>query len=213
MECKTFLKRKTENFFAGRAKFGEGGTAVEWQSVEGEGGVTVRLREEGGRVSFRCRRAADNRGIYKVWLRGGGGELLLGTLAPEGDGLTLTKTLAIAQLQRCGCWPVRGAVCRLSWMFPAGQQGNWRWEEHPEKLVDAETARVGEWSPMLLHRDEDGIELAVPLSRKHPLSLSALICLARAGKIGGELCLIWRFDRMGHPLFPQPDQSSGQHRT
>ena len=174
-----------------------------WQRLEGEGGVSLRFREEGGQVSFRCERPLDRDGIYKVWLRGGGGELLLGTLAPEGELLTLTRVLQLGQLYRCGCWPVRGVCCRLAWSFSERQQRGWQWEEHPECLVDAETARVGEWDRMLLCREERGFSLAFPLKQQRPVPLTALICLAKAGKIGGEVCLVWRFDREGRPVFPE----------
>lgn len=48
-----------------------------------EGGGTLSLEEEGLRVHLRAVCPDDGRGLYKVWVRGRGGSLLLGTLTPE----------------------------------------------------------------------------------------------------------------------------------
>jgi len=172
------------------------------ERVNMEGGGLAYIREDGGRVRFRCEGELRRDGIYKVWVRGDGGELLLGTMVPEGDRLVLERVMGTGELRRCGCWPVRSLRCRLAWAFPGRGQSGWQWEEHPERLVDAETARVGAWERMLLCRSGAGFELAVPLRRQRPLPLTALFCLARWGKIGGELCIIWSFDEGGSPCFP-----------
>lgn len=174
------------------------------ERMEMSGGGNFCFWEENGRVFFRCEREADCSGLYKVWVCGAGGEFLLGTLVPDGDTLVLNRAVWLVELRRAGCWPVRGANCRLAYSFPKPQQQTqWYWEEHPQHLVDTETARVGEWGRMLVCREGDELRLAFPLKLSRALPLSALICLASPGNIAGDLCLIWRFDRQGRPLLPR----------
>ena len=67
------------------------------------GGGTLTLRREGARVRMEAERSEDGQGLYKVWLHGDqGGKLLLGTLAPEGDALRLSRTMSVGTLERAG---------------------------------------------------------------------------------------------------------------
>ena len=65
-----------------------------------EGGGTLLLREDGPRIRFEAVRPDDGQGLYKAWVLGEEGELLLGTLIPEGDGLRLTRTVSRSALER-----------------------------------------------------------------------------------------------------------------
>lgn len=171
-------------------------------TLEMEGGGRLRLWEEGGRVFFRCERPLSREGLYKVWIRGDSGEMLLGTLVPEGGQLMLCRTLWGAEVRRCGCWPVRSARCEMAFPFQQRRQNGWYWEERPQTLVDAETARLGEWRGMFCYKGEGELFLASPLRRESPVPLSHLFCLAVPGTVWGERCLIWRFDGEGKPVFP-----------
>ena len=163
----------------------------------------MRLWEDSGRVFFRCERAMSRDGIYKVWVRGDGGEILLGTLAPEGDRLVLGRAIWQMELRRGGCWPVRGGRCCLAVAFGSkADRDGWYWEEEPARFVDKETAQMGEWQRMLARKREDGVELAVVWNAERPLPLAALFCLARSEQIRGELCLVWKFDGQGRPCLP-----------
>ena len=162
-------------------------------------GGKLRVWEDGGRVFFRCERALSRDGIYKVWVWGDGGEILLGTMIPEGERLVLGRAIWQMELIRSGCWPVRGGRCRLAAPF-AGKTGDgWCWEDDPARFVDAETAALGEWRRMLVRRRDSGTELAVPWRREEPIPLSALFCLAEQEQIRGEVCLVWKFDCRGRP--------------
>lgn len=167
-----------------------------------EGGGKMRVWEDSGRVFFRCEREVSGEGIYKVWIRGDGGEMLLGTLAPEGNRLVLGRAVWQMELRRSGCWPLRGGKCALA--VPFGNRGNdgWYWEDNPARLVDEETACLGEWRRMLARRRNDRVELAIPWRREKPIPLSALFCLAQPEQIRGELCLVWKFDPQGRPCVP-----------
>ena len=64
-------------------------------TLDMSGGGTLSVREDGLRVYLEARREPDGLGLYKVWLTGqGGGRFLLGTLAPEGEGLRLRRNLS-----------------------------------------------------------------------------------------------------------------------
>ena len=61
-------------------------------TLDMSGGGTLSVREDGLRVYLEARREPDGLGLYKVWLTGrGSGRFLLGTLAPEGEGLRLRR--------------------------------------------------------------------------------------------------------------------------
>ena len=171
--------------------------------LELDAGGRLRFWEDAGRVFFRCERAADGEGIYKVWIRGDGGEMLLGTLAPEGEKLVLGRAIWQMELRRSGCWPVRGGRCCLAVPFGNRAGDGWYWEEDPSRYVDQETAALGEWQRMLVcKRGKGGVQLAIPWHRDKPIPLSALFCLAWTERIWGELCLVWKFDEQGRPCMP-----------
>lgn len=68
-----------------------GGTAF-GESWKMEGGGTLTLEEEGTGSGCGPSAPDDGRGLYKVWVRGRGGSLLLGTLIPERGRLALSRT-------------------------------------------------------------------------------------------------------------------------
>lgn len=62
----------------------------------------LRVERQGLRTVFRADCPAWDDTIKKVWLRGNGGNLLLGTLVPEGDRLKLNRTISNAMLREKG---------------------------------------------------------------------------------------------------------------
>ena len=188
-------------FFIGKIrKFGKGINLTLGAMLEMDGGGTLQLWEDGGRVNFLCRRHLHTDGLYKVWIRGDGGEILLGTMAPEGNALTLRRSVWGGELERYGCWPVRSARCRMAYSFQ--KRDEWCWEEMPQRLVDRETAEIAEWSRMLYRKRQDGFQLAVPYRDGCTLPLAHLFCMAQSEMIGKQLGLIWHFDAGGHPVWP-----------
>ena len=176
------------------------------KTMEMAGGGMIRQWEDGGRVCFRCEAPLRRDGLYKVWLKGEGEEFLLGTLTPEGGSMLLCRAVGREELRRCGCWPVCAARCAMAYPFRQQQiqqhRDGWYWEEAPARLVDDETAKLGRWSRMLCRKTQDHLELACPIKKEEPLPLVHLFCLARTKRIRGELCLVWRFDGEGRPVFP-----------
>ena len=171
------------------------------QVLELEGGGTLALRQEGGRVRLEARRPQDGRGLYTVRLLGPRGDgLLLGTLAPEGEELTLRRTLPLGELERAGCWPPSGARAELAFSF-AGPRC-WYCEGRPGRLVADPILRQALGAPMLCSREGEGFSLAAPFRTDAPVPLSPLFCLARVERVEGRPHLVWTFDGAGRPLPP-----------
>lgn len=173
-----------------------------------EGGGRLTLWEEGPRVLFRCERGLSTDGIYKVWIRGDGGEMLLGALVPEGGVLSLCRTLSVMELRRCGCWPVRRARCVMTCQFARRGNGpaGWYWEEEPARFVDGETRALGEWCRMLCRKNQNGTQLACPVGGNPPIPLVHLFCLAQVQQLRGETFLVWQFLPDGTPSFPKKSE-------
>ena len=171
--------------------------------LEVAGGGTLRIWEENGRVFFKIECELHRDGLYKVWIRGDRGEVMLGTLVPEGEKMTLCRAFSPGELSRCGCWPVRDARCAKAYSFQREKQGDgWSLEEDPGRFVNEETRKLGEWRRMLYRKNDGWLELAYPVRKDAPLPLSHLFCLAMPTRIRGEICLIWRFNQDGEPLLP-----------
>ncbi len=171
--------------------------------MELSGGGQMKLWEDGGRIFFSCRCPLYRDGLYKVWVQGDGGEMILGTLTPGDGALLLSRAITVGELRRCGCWPVRSARCGMVYPFRKQTQDEWCWEERPQRLVDDETRELGEWSRMLSRRQGEWLELAWPVGRNGPIPLAHLFCLACVRRIRGEPCLVWRFDAEGRPCLPE----------
>jgi len=177
--------------------------------LELEGGGALTWRRDGPRVRLEAERPLDNRGLYKVWLRGrDGGKLLLGTLAPERDALRLRRTLSVDELVRRGVWPPERAEAPLAFPFQSSQR--WVREPDPARLLPDPVLRAQVRGPMLCRRGERGFSLACPLRTDCPVPLESLFCLARAERLEGRTYLVWEFDGKGVPKLPHKVEKNGQ---
>lgn len=176
-----------------------------------EGGGTLTVRREGMHVHMEAERPADDRGLYKVWLRGDqGGKLLLGTLAPEGDALRLCRTLSVGALERSGCWPRFRAEAPLAFSFAARAGEKWYCEQHPERLVADPVLRAQISGAMLCRKESGGFFLSAPFSTDKPVRLPSLFCLARVERREGRLYMVWHFNAEGEPVLPHKKEDPGQ---
>ena len=177
--------------------------------IMGGGGV-LKLRQEGPRVQIQAERPADGRGLYKVWLHGDhGGKLLLGTLAPEGGALRLSRVMSVSALERAGCWPRFRAEAPLAFAFEDRPGGRWYCEQHPERLVADPLLRLRLRGAMLCRKEDGAFVLSAPFRTDRPVRLPALICLARVERRDGQLHMVWRFDSQGNPKAPHRLVESG----
>lgn len=78
---------------------------------------TLRLRWEDLWATASAGLSLREAGICKLWLVGERGRLLLGTLAPEGEALTLKRRFSVGEAKRAGAWPPVGVESMLLWDF------------------------------------------------------------------------------------------------
>jgi len=176
-----------------------------------EGGGTLTVSDEGIRVRLTVSRHDDHSGLYKVWLRGMQGKMLLGTLVPERGMLALARTMPKAALEREGCWPLTGGEAVMAYSFqnmdPFSEPG-WEQMEHPDRLFHdpvLEQAARG-LSHVLVRQEEDCFSLAVPFSTDQEFPLIPLFCLARVIQIGRRSCIMWKFEKNGIPRYKRENQ-------
>lgn len=174
---------------------------LERQEIQLRGGGKLTVREEGMLVQLQASGPDDGRGLYKVWIHGPGGRLLLGTLMPEGGSLHLRRRLSRGELERSGCWPVTGGETVLAFAF---ERGRWLREERPERLVkDVVLRQALQGQTMLLRRGADGFCLAAPFDSKRPFPLTPLFCLSKTEQVEGGSRVIFCFDKEGNPVVPK----------
>jgi len=174
--------------------------------LDGRGRLT--LREEGPRVSFRAELPDDGRGLYKAYLTGPGGRILLGTLIPEGGVLRLGRTLSTGELARRGAWPPESAQAELA--FSASPAG-WTREDRPARLMgERMLARSAEGlRGALLRRREGGFSLAVPWEAGGEFPLTPLFCFARVERLAGKDYAVFGFSPRGCPKMPHKIPAAG----
>ncbi len=185
----------------------------------GRPGAALLVREEGLQASFEAGMPDDKQGLYKVYITGRGGSMLLGTLMPEGGRLFLRRGFPIAELTRKGVWPVTAGEVKLSFPFGAPrQQSNlhspvpgWVREENPARLMgDRVLARsAGELRGALFRRGEDGFSLAAPLEKERAFPLTPLFCFAHLEKLSEKNYIIFHFNSKGCPVFENKKKKTG----
>lgn len=162
-----------------------------------EGGGQLSIEQDGGFVRCEVARPNDGQGIYKVWLTGAGGKLLLGTLAPEGDALRLCRRVSRDSLVRAGCWPVAGGECVLAFTFGLGK--GWQREPADRRMTDPVLRQAARGLSALVQGDGDGFRLAFSFDSARPFCLAPAFCLARVEQVEGRLCAVFSFDGQGRP--------------
>ena len=177
-----------------------------------EGGGVLEYRQEGGRVKFSAERERDEAGLYKVWLRGRG-DLLLGTLIPEGEKLRLDRVLTVKELERNGCWPPERAEVRLVFPFGRGKNDGWTVISALPELIQDPLLRRSLRGRLWSRRGENGgCLVAAVFQTDRPVPLEPVFCLGRVEELEGRACLVWEFDGGGRPILPasKPAKNAGQ---
>ncbi len=188
---------------------------MEWSFDSPNGAVTV--RQEGPRVICQAIRSADSSGLYKAWLRGEGGRVLLGTLIPEGGALRLRRTLEVSQLERQGVWPPVGANIDMAYAFAAEAEAppDWCWTDCPNRLLGDKMLSRCLWgvNRALLKRDLEGFFLALPYSPHAPFPIPPLFCLSRLERLSDKWYVLFRFSRQGCPEVLHNSSRGGENRS
>lgn len=177
----------------------------------GRPGGTLIVRDEGARAAFEAVMPDDKQGLYKAYIAGAGGTLLLGTLMPENGRLFLRRTVSIAELTQKGCWPVTRGEARLA--FPFGQSGQqresvscapgWSREPNPARLMgDRVLAQAaGELRGTLYCRENGGFALAAPMEKGAAFPLPPLFCFAHIETLCQRPYAVFHFNAHGCPIF------------
>ncbi len=152
------------------------------------GGVCVgraEYEESQLRLLFRCR-LPGRREVCKLWLVGKGGRLLLGTPAPQGDGLYLERSLTRSSLTKAGVCPPERVELEPTQTGP-----------DPERIPNglpirpsdpAIAAALAAEHPGRWQRVGDAWQVAYPWQPGQPMPLLPLFCFARAGR--GEVSFL-----------------------
>lgn len=178
---------------------------------EGAGGArmgTLSCVRQGMYVRFQasCPCPQGSQAVRKVWLEQGEKRMLLGTLAPEGNALTLQRSVSLAALAEQGISaPERGIVTG---------------EAAPRREPSPQREQPSQWQglnrfPMPLpegtipggrggwRRCGDGYLLRFPWGVGRPWPLVSLFCFAQVR----DGAVYYRLDGQGVPLMPPPDQA------
>lgn len=187
---------------------------MEWSFEGPDGAVTI--RQEGDRAICQAIRSADNGGLYKAWLQGPGGRVLLGTLIPEGGALRLRRVMEVSALERQGAWPSTGAEVALAYAFSpeAPPPPGWCWTDCPRRLLEDPVLSqcLRGTKRALLNRDMEGFFLAFPWSCHESFPIPPLFCLAQLRLLGGKRYVIFRFSRQGRPELLHNFSDGGEDR-
>ena len=150
--------------------------------------VEWKITEQGPRIVVEVWRREDGEGLYKAWLTGRGGRMMLGTLIPEGGRLFLRRTLSVDSLKRQGVWPAIGVEEQLVCSFRAEIVGE-KWEDTVLKRSARTMPRHS------VSRQGDGFSLRFPFNPRAPFPITPLFCFARL--VEGEL--VFSFYKGGWP--------------
>ncbi|WP_297212943.1 hypothetical protein [uncultured Flavonifractor sp.] len=171
--------------------------------LDGRGWLNV--RESQGRAECCGELPDDKKGLYKGWLLGPEGRVLLGTFVPEEGVLRLTRTLGRAELERQGGWPPVGAEAALTYRVQRGAPSRpappgWTWTAHPAQLLgEPLLVRAAGKGGALLRREEGGFTLAYPFRTDRPFPLTPLFCFARVTRLEGAYYAAFPFRAGGCP--------------
>ena len=169
----------------------------------GRGWLTV--RDTQGCAECKGELPDDKKGLYKGWLAGPGGKVLLGTFVPEKGVLRLSRTISIAELEHQGAWPPTGGEAVLA--YAVGQKrgkpslpAGWSRITEPARLMgEPLLARAWEGGEALFHKDEQGFLLARRFRTDRPFPLTPLFCFAQVRELDGVPYVVFPFRPGGCP--------------
>lgn len=171
----------------------------------------LRVERQGLRTVFRADCPAWDDTIKKVWLRGNGGNLLLGTLVPEGDRLKLNRTISNAMLrekglEHCQRSEIEGAMGQRAQRKSAQPAAENRWMPvarlslpgmDPTLAEAIRSMKNGVW-----RREPDGICICCPWQIGQRMPCMPIFCFASYSTRRGGM-LTWFLDERGNPLIKQ----------
>lgn len=176
---------------------------MEWCFELPNGAVTI--RQEGRCAVCRAIYRTDEPSLFKAWLIGKRGRILLGTLIPEGGALRLHRSIEISQLERQGAWPPTGAEILAAYSLTTRHPPKgWCLQNEPWKMSELGEFRssVQNFPWCFLRKNAKGIQIAIPWELGKTFPLSQLFCLASIKQFDGDLYLTFCFSAQGKPELP-----------
>lgn len=168
---------------------------------ERRGEVTLSLwGPNGARTEIAASMDDPGDGLYRAFLTGEGGELLLGVLAPEDGRLTVCRRVYhrdLAPLGKLFCGEARRS-------FRFGETGPcWRETCCPAQMFRSHflRQRLQSHGRAWWRREGELLLLALPLEEGRPFPLEALFCLGRIECVEGRRCVVYAF-REEEPVLP-----------
>lgn len=166
---------------------------------ERRGDITLALwGPNGSRTEITAAMDDPGDGLYRAFLLGKQGELLLGVLAPEDGRLCVCRRLYHRDVEPLGLL-VRGEA-RRSFRF---EETGLCWRETccPAQLFQDRflIQRLRPIGRGWWRREGGVLLLALPLEQGRPFPLEALFCLGRVQRVEGQLCVVYAF-REGQPV-------------
>ena len=156
------------------------------------------MKEDGVRAEICAKIPDPGDGLYRAVLVGERGELSLGVMEPRDGMLTLRRRPELCEVARVG----GGRCIRVGCSFPFGKKSVWTRTDEPAQLVRDEflRQRVARQPYAWWRRGGEKLLVAFPLRADAPFPLEALFCMARVGRVDGEVCAIYEFDESGQPI-------------
>ena len=169
---------------------------------------TLSAQRQGLRTLFHVRCPKWGDGVYKIWLQGEREALLLGTLIPEGEHVTLERSISNAMLREKGlehCTAARVVTEGACEMEPTeGTSSEWRSTQTlalpalgEELARQVRGLKGGRWRKI-----DGGIAITCTWVIGQPMPCMPLCCFASwSPERGGTLA--WMLDETGKPLGTQ----------
>ncbi|MCC8181444.1 MAG: hypothetical protein LIO45_00445 [Clostridiales bacterium] len=137
------------------------------------------------RLRFRCCLPGQQE-VCKLWLAGKDGRLLLGTPAPQGEGLYLERSLTRSSLADAGVYPPERVEVEPAQVGPGPERSQNSLPIRPRDPVIAAALaaeRPGRWQ-----RVGDRWQVAYPWQPGQPMPLLPLFCFAHVSR--GEVSFL-----------------------
>lgn len=167
--------------------------------------ISLSVRQAGPRVTLTAEGPDDGQGLYKAYLTGPRGRVLLGTMMPEGETLRVRRTFSVDELRRQGAWPIGEARAELYYAFrvrEAAPPPGWSWADRAgdffqETSISQAVTRLGR---VLCRWEGEKFTLAYPYQNDKEFPLPQLFCFSRLKRLGEELFLLFSFENGGWPV-------------
>ena len=163
----------------------------------------LRWEDQEVRAVFTLRCTSPGPGLYKAYLVGSAGAMLLGTPMPEGTSLVLRRVITHDALRGCRVLPpIRGELRSADSGAPSLCPPGWREGRRADWAAADPVIRDGldRTETVWVRAEADGLTLLLPWETGRELPLTAAVCFLRVQKLDGITCIKLELDRRGRPV-------------